>query len=235
MRRTWMRRGQRIGFAAIRLEHLERATQPRHRAHAAIRQAGAQHAIGVHQQADAVLDRHRVFGQSRGDVGVQPEPVERAGAHAAAATGVDDHQDLEVLRLAVFARHQRAAARRGLPVDARQRVAAHVIAQLQQLDARAGQAPRRFAGGFAGDRPRAARQAVGRDGERRVLRQVARPPREREPAEQPRRDRAETAGAEPQRQQIRPDRAAPLRAAARRAAPRWSGAAPPAARARTAA
>ena len=117
---------------------------------------------------DAIFDRHRVLGEARGHVGVQPEPIEIAGAHAAGAAGVDHDEDLQVLRLAVLARDQRAAARGGLPVDARQRVAAHVVAQLQQLDAHARQAPRRFARGFAGDRARAARQGVGRHRERIV-------------------------------------------------------------------
>ena len=45
----------------------------------------------------------------------------------------------------------------------------HVVAQLQQLDAGARQPSRRFARGLAGDRPRAARQAVRRHGEGRIL------------------------------------------------------------------
>ena len=87
-----------------------------------------------------------------------------AGAHAAAAAGVDHQQDLEMLGLAVFARGQRAAACRGFPVDARQRVAAHNRA--------AAGVPRQYRAAVAAfhrpilrARPCTARQAVRRHGE----------------------------------------------------------------------
>jgi hypothetical protein len=98
---------------------------------AAIRNARGQCAFRVHQQADAILDRHRMFGEPGGDIRVEAETIQVPGAHSTAASRVDDQQNLQVLGLAVFARDQRAASRRRLPVDARECITAHVITKLQ--------------------------------------------------------------------------------------------------------
>ena len=95
--------GNRIRLTAIGVEPLERASQPRHGTHAAIRQAGAQRALRVHQQSHAILDRYGMFGEPRGHIRIQSQAIEISGTHAAGTARIDDDENLQVLCFAVLA------------------------------------------------------------------------------------------------------------------------------------
>jgi hypothetical protein len=126
--------------------------------------------------------QHGVLRKSRGDVGECTEPIQIAGSQPARAAGVERQDHVEVLILRELARHQARAPGARFPVDAMQRVAGPILAQLEQLRTRAARSPGQPAGLGARDALRVGAQQVRCDRNACLLRDAPGPKREAEAA-----------------------------------------------------
>jgi hypothetical protein len=94
--------------------------------------------IRERDQPDTIVQRSRVFGETRSEVGEVTESIEVSGAQRARTTDVDRNDDLEMLIFREVATDETSAACGRLPVDQMLRVADPIVPQLQHLAAGPG-------------------------------------------------------------------------------------------------
>ena len=113
----------------------------RDRAQTTFRCTHGERSVGKDDEPHAVIVGRRHLRKACRDIGVQAIAIQKPGAHPAEASRIHRDENVEMLILAELACYQRARARRRLPVDACERVARCIGAQLIELRARTQSPP----------------------------------------------------------------------------------------------